>query len=261
MLRAIKRGLDMKKFGRLFGIAVLAAATLTAGAVGLSGCGNKVSVNDISHYVTKQTTDNTMSQGFKVRSYVDGARVEGVVVFKEGDTVELGLVLEESSANTYEEVYIRGDEMFARESKTGSFMKKTVDLSDVTNDESEVVAMCKQMADLNVQIQQFLQLCSQWEGSGLKITKTDKDGMLTYKLTYKDPTGNMSFELGYKNDKIAKLSFDMNAGHATVQMRMEAFSGEIVFPEELDTNFEEVPDQGGEEGGETGGEVEEQLAA
>ncbi len=52
----------MKKFGKIFGVAALAVATLTAGAFGLSGCGNKVKVNDIEKYVAQETTDNKIGR-------------------------------------------------------------------------------------------------------------------------------------------------------------------------------------------------------
>ncbi len=60
----------MKKFGKIFGISALAVATLTAGALGLSGCGDKaksekLTMDDVRAYVTSEEVVSTFD-GIKV---------------------------------------------------------------------------------------------------------------------------------------------------------------------------------------------------
>lgn len=247
----------MKKFGKIFGVAALAVATLTAGVVGLSGCGNKVKVAEIEKYVTSEKVDNTLSDGYKVDISLNGITTKGQVSFKEDGTLECGMLvitpeMEEIPA-TYSEAYIKEGYLYQRESAEGKYIKTAIDFEDQTSDIADQIAEYTQMADLSEVINEYLGSFKSLEGNGLKVTKTEKSGALEYKMTYKDTTGNMSFVLGYKDNKIEKLSLYMKASlygqTVTVKMDFEHFTGDVEFPEDLDTNVEIEE------------EVEEELAA
>ncbi len=250
----------MKKFGKIFGVAALAVATLTAGAVGLSGCGNKISVADVQEYVASESTINTMDAGYKLKVDMTGMKASGTVAFKEDGELGFALKIEMPDPQTNEtiqgEAYLRGNEMFAREGGEGKYLKSTVDLDDPASDAMEGYAELLQMADLSTYINQYLNIVKQMEGQGLKISKSGKDGVVNYSMTYKDASGKLSFVLEYKDNQITKFAFNMSAAGQVMVMEFELFTGDIAdeYPTDLDTNFEIV-----EEGGETGGE--EQLAA
>ena len=263
----------MKKFGKIFGVAALAVATLTAGAFGLSGCGNKVKVNDIEKYVAQETTDNTMSEGYKFRINMSGAlgtdafegTMQGTVVFsgEEGSRrLEMALVAStpasQGSPATYAETYVKGDYIHARESATDKFTKISADFADVTNEASDILSEYERMADLTATINQYLIACKQLEGQGLKITKTNKNGVLKYSATCKAADGTFKFVLEYKNDKLTKLSLDYKLTYPTslvIQMDFAAYTGAVDFPADLDENSEMLPTPEEGEGG------EEQLVA
>lgn len=254
----------MKKFGRIFGVAALAVATLTAGVVGLSGCGNKVKVNDIEKFVASESTVNSMDTGYKLKLQMPGSiSAEGVVSLKEDNKVDFALVVDLSEVEvgaTTAEAYLRGNEMFSREGGEGKYIKEILDVDNPTSEISSDLANLTQLADLTESIQQYLSVVKEMEGQGLKITKTDKNGVLRYKMTYKDASGNLSFVLEYKDNQLTKFAFNMSALGEKIVMEFELFSGEIEFPADLDTNFELSEE--GEEGGEVvGGQEEGQLAA
>ena len=238
----------MKKFGKIFGVAVLAAATLTAGAVGLSGCGNNASIAEVQEYVASDTTINSMDAGYKLKISMPGTNAEGVVSFSEEG--ELGFALKISAVNpeTNQEVageaYLRGNEIFAREGSEGKYLKSTVDFDDPTNDAMEGYAEFVQMADLSEYIDQFINVLKVAEGQGLKVSKSGKNGNVKYSMSYKDSTGKMSFVLEYKNDQITKFAYNVNAMGQVIVMEFELFTGDIAdeYPADLDTNFELVED-------------------
>lgn len=254
----------MKKFGKIFGVAALAVATLSAGVVGLSGCGNKVKVNEIEKFVASESTVNSMDTGYKLKLQMpESISAEGVVSLKEDNKVDFALVVNvpatATTSATTAEAYLRGNEMFSREGGEGKYTKEILDVDNPTSDISADLANLTQLADLTESIQQYLSIVKQMEGQGLKITKTDKNGVLRYKMTYKDTSGNLSFVLEYKDNQLTKFAFNMNALGEKIVMEFERFSGEIEFPADLDTNFE-IPEEG-EEGGVVVGGQEGQLAA
>lgn len=263
----------MKKFRKIFGVAALAVATLTAGVVGLSGCGNKVMVGDIEKYVAQETTDNTMSKGYKFRINMSGSMgtdafegtMTGTVVFsgeEESKRLEMALIAStpasQSSSPSYVETYVKSDYIYERASTTDKFTKIAADFSDVTNEASDILSEYERMADLTETINQYLVACKQLEGNGLKITKSDKNGVLRYSATCKDPNGTFKFILEYKNDKLTKLSLDYKLTYTTslvIEMDFAAYTGAVEFPADLDENSEMLPTPEEGEGG------EEQLVA
>lgn len=256
----------MKKFGKIFGVAALAVATLTAGAVGLSGCGgNKVKMAEVENLVNAQTTINEMSEGFKLDLSINGVKTTGQVVFKEEGKIEFGIIAEVSDVpgteDAYSETYLRGDYLYARESKTGKYTKVLVDTTDVTNEASDMIAEYKDMADMSETIMEYINIFKTVEGHGLKLTKSEKDGVVEYTMSYTEPAGKTTFSLAYKDNQVQKVyisaTASLNGQNVSMVLSFEAYNGEVQFPADLDTNVEETP-EGGEEGGEVVG-GEEQL--
>lgn len=248
----------MKKVSKIFGLSALALATLTAGVFGLSGCGNKVKMAEIRNYVASEEVSNVMSAGYKVEMSLDGMSVDGlatnniaikgVVDFREDEKMEAALEIGIPGENPFDnsncqEQYLRGDYLYSRTGKVGKYTRQQVDWQALDTNMQDMVGEYTNLSDVTSILNQYLDIFAELEGQGLKITKTNKNGVLQYKLSYKDPTGRMSFVLAYKDNQISKLKLDISASYmektASIYMNFELFEGEIEFPEDLDTNFEE----------------------
>ncbi len=248
----------MKKFGKMFGVVALAVATITAGAVGLSGCGgNKVRMSEVETLVSSETTINQMASGYKLDLSINGVKTTGQVVFKDEGKMEFAIVADatgvQGAEDAYSEMYLKGDYLYMRESKTDKFRKTFVDLSDQTNDASDMIATYTQMSDMTNTIKQYIDIFKTVEGKGLKLTKVENDGVVEYNMSYTEATGKTTFTLAYKDNQIQKVYVSANAQISgqplNIVMSYELYNGEVVFPADLDSNVEELP-EGGEEGGE-----------
>lgn len=81
----------MKKFGKIFGISALAVATLTAGTLGLSGCGDKakpekVTMDDVSAYVMSEEVVSTFD-GVKVTGSSSLQESMNLYILKDGENL------------------------------------------------------------------------------------------------------------------------------------------------------------------------------
>lgn len=83
----------MKKFGKIFGISMLTVATLTAGVIGLAGCGDKKAPEE-------PVVDEPVTEDVTMQDVLDYANSEGVISSFDGFLVTLALPFEDENGET-----------------------------------------------------------------------------------------------------------------------------------------------------------------
>ena len=250
----------MKKSRKVFSLVALSFVAVALGVCCLTGCGSNVSVSDIENFVAKSSTQTEMTEGFKSELIVGDAVVTQHILFGESG-VEAKVVMDVPEdvpyyggtlSAGYVEIYIKDGYIYYRASKTDKYTRFSTDSTSA--EEYVDITGILESGEMSMTIQTFLSLFKEMEGNGLKITETEKGSRLTYNLSYKDTTGEVSFALVFEKIsggyKISNISLDMHAMDVILHASFVATSEEIDFPADLETNVEEGTEGGSEnEGG------------
>jgi hypothetical protein len=210
----------------------------------LTGCGSNASLSEVESFVAKESTNNTLSKGYSFDINYFGIQGTGKIVFSEEGDMEFWINSfikgDTVSENVLVDQYLKDGYYYYRKNKSDPYtrLEATEDLLEDFDDYIE-------LADLNETIVGLLGELEEYDGHGLKTTKSEKNGVLEYNLSYKDKTGTLSFALKFEKTtagyQLSSFSYDLSATDddetVRIYIKIARFEGEIDFPEDLDTNF------------------------
>lgn len=259
----------MKKSRKVFSLVALSFVAVALGVCCLTGCGSNVSVSDIENFVAKSSTQTEMTEGYKSELIIGDAVVTQHILFGESG-VEAKCVMNVPESTSffgemldagYMEIYIKDGYYYFRENETDKYTRLSTD-SGSSGSYIDITGILESR-EMSGRIETFISVFKEMEGYGLKTTKTEKNNLLTYKMSYKDSTGETGLTLVFEKIsdgyKISSFSFDFEAMGEAIDASFEATNEVIEFPADLETNVEEGTESGNEnEGGaeaETGEKV------
>lgn len=256
----------MKKSKKIFSLVALSFVAVALGVCCLTGCGSNTTVADVEDFIAKSSTQTEMTEGYKSELVIGDAIVTQHILFGE-DGVEAKCLVNVPESTSYfgevlsagyMEIYIKDGYYYYRENATDKYTRLSTDSS---SDSYMDITGILESREMSGRIETFISAFKEMEGYGLKTTKSEKNDVLTYKMSYKDSTGEMNFTLAFEKIsggyKISSFSVDMDAMGDSMTATFEATNEAIEFPADLETNIEEDTESGNENEGGAGETVGE----